>query len=116
MNSKYRKHEGNNTKAHLKLLNNNDKVLKTAGKKVECFEYPLNDMGDSISPCLQHQSVSYEKFSKCSFHRTAVGRGKERIKIRMIDFSSETMQVRRKWSNYSTKRKHCQPRIDNRVK
>ena len=44
MNSKYRKHEGNNTKAHLKLLNNNDKVLKTAGKKVECFEYPLNDV------------------------------------------------------------------------
>ena len=80
-----------------------------------CFEYPLNDIGDSISPRLQHQSVSSEKFSKCSFYRTAVGREKERIKTRMIDFSSETMQVRRMWSNYSTKRKHYQPRIDNRV-
>lgn len=117
MNSKYRKYEGNNTKAHLTLLNNNDKVLRTDGKKkMVCFEYPLTDIGDSISPHLQHQSVSSEKFSKCSFHRTAVGRGKEGIKIRMIDFSSETMQVKRKWSNYSTKRKHYQPRIDNRVK
>ena len=40
MNPKYRKHEGNNTKAHLKLLNNNDKVLKTAGKKWYVLNIP----------------------------------------------------------------------------